>query len=140
MTDSRTRLYGYAAVVACLVLALALAACGDEDPDAQGNVPSSTAASPTPLATIPRDNLPAPVTRAIEAAANDAGVSPDVVSLLAYTEERWNDTSLGCPQPDGMYTQVVTPGYNVLVTIDGNQREYHTDMDAAVVTCALVAQ
>lgn len=140
MTDTFAQRNRKIAIAAVLLMALALAACGDDDPGAAGDDPSPTTGASTPAATIPRDNLPAPVVRAIEAAANDASVSPDAVGLLAYTEERWNDTSLGCPQPDVMYAQVVTPGYNVLVIIDGNQREYHTDMGSAVVTCAMVVQ
>ena len=67
--------------------------------------------TPTPPATIARDNLPAPVTAAIEFAANETNTPPGEVGLLGYLREEWNDSSLGCPQPGLFYAQVITPGY-----------------------------
>ncbi|MDQ3547201.1 MAG: hypothetical protein M3439_00135 [Chloroflexota bacterium] len=135
MTHSlvRRRFHYHAAIATCLLLVLL--ACGGEDMNRVGDAPSPTASAAAPPPTIPRDNLPAPVERAIEAAASDAGIDTGDVGLIAFSEEQWNDTSLGCPQPDGMYAQVITPGYDVRLLVDGNELEYHTDMDAAVVRC-----
>lgn len=105
-------------------LLLATPACGSED---NGGQP--------PPATIPRDNTPAPVVRAIEVAATDAGVDSSEVGLIAYEEVEWNDTALGCSKPGSVYAQVITPGYDVRLLVNGNQREYHTDMATAVVRC-----
>jgi hypothetical protein len=32
----------------------------------------------------------------------------------------WNDGSLGCPRPDQVYTQAITPGYHVVFEVGGN--------------------
>jgi hypothetical protein len=47
----------------------------------------------------------------------------------------WNDSSLGCPRPDAMYLQVLTPGY--LIRLQATERifEYHTDTRGTVVYC-----
>jgi hypothetical protein len=125
------------------LVALLLVACGVTDDDSSaGGEPSPTAAATpteeattTPPPTVSQANLPPPVALAIEAAANDAGLPEAEIGLIGYEETSWNDTALGCPQPGGMYAQVITPGYNVRLLIDGREREYHTDMDTTVVRC-----
>jgi hypothetical protein len=112
----------YLSIVACLLLAVT--GCGKDDDAGQ-----------SPPATIPRDNIPAPVQRAIETAAADAGVTASEVGLISFEEVEWNDTALGCPEPGGMYAQVITSGFDVRLLVDGNEREYHTDLNTAVVRC-----
>ena len=55
-----------------------------------------------------------------------------VVSTEAVT---WPDSSLGCPKPGMMYLQVLTPGYIVMLALDGVNYEYHTDSRVAAVLC-----
>lgn len=124
----------YRAIITSSLL-LVLAACGGEDEDGVSEQPSPTAAQATTVPTVARDDLPAPVERALEAAANDAELNRSEVGLIGYAEETWSDTSLGCPQLDGVYAQVITPGYRVQVLVDGQELEYHTDMDGAVIRC-----
>jgi hypothetical protein len=47
----------------------------------------------------------------------------------------WPDTSLGCPQPDMAYAQVVTPGYWIVLETNGLQYPYHTDLEGQVILC-----
>ena len=44
----------------------------------------------------------------------------------------WPDTSLGCPQPDQIYAQMLVPGYRIVVEAAGEQVIYHTDFDRAL--------
>ncbi|MFN8377346.1 MAG: hypothetical protein U0452_01640 [Anaerolineae bacterium] len=44
----------------------------------------------------------------------------------------WPDTSLGCPQPDMMYTQVQVNGYRIVVEAAGEQTVFHTDFDRVI--------
>ena len=57
-----------------------------------------------------------------------------VVSTTAMT---WSDASLGCPQPDMGYAQVVTPGYLVLFRDSGGtEYKVHTNEDgSSVIVC-----
>jgi hypothetical protein len=43
------------------------------------------------------------------------------VTVVDYEEVDWPDSSLGCPQPDMAYAQVITPGYKVIVEAEGKQ-------------------
>jgi hypothetical protein len=69
------------------------------------------------------------------AIAEDLGVPPETVQVVSVEPRNWPDTSLGCPQPDMLYAQVVTPGYLVLVDVSGKRIEYHADERSTVVRC-----
>lgn len=71
----------------------------------------------------------------IAAIAQDLGVPPETVRVVSMEPRNWPDTSLGCPQPDMLYAQVVTPGYLVLVDVSGERIEYHTDERGTIVRC-----
>jgi hypothetical protein len=71
----------------------------------------------------------------IAAIAADLGVLPETVQVVTMEPRDWPDSSLGCPQPDMLYAQVVTPGYLVLVEVSGERIEYHTDDRGTVVRC-----
>jgi hypothetical protein len=71
----------------------------------------------------------------IAAIAQDLGVPPETVQVVSIEPRNWPDSSLGCPQPDMLYAQVVTPGYLVLVDVSGKRIEYHTDERGTVVRC-----
>jgi len=75
---------------------------------------------------------PAWLTAAIAA---DLGVPPETIQVVNVEPRNWPDTSLGCPKPDMLYAQVVTPGYLVLVDVSGKRIEYHADERGTVVRC-----
>jgi PDZ domain-containing secreted protein len=60
------------------------------------------------------------------------GISLDDVTVVSAEAVQWPDTSLGCPEEGMMYLQMVTPGYRIVVAGEGQQYEYHTDMERAV--------
>ena len=62
-------------------------------------------------------------------------VEPIDVEVLSVTSTNFNDTSLGCPQPDTSYAQVMTPGFVIVLKASGIEFEYHTDTSSAVVLC-----
>ena len=47
----------------------------------------------------------------------------------------WPDASLGCSQPGTTYTQVLTPGYLILLESGGNKFEYHANLQNYVFYC-----
>jgi hypothetical protein len=58
------------------------------------------------------------------AAATEAGVSADQVTVISAEPVTWGDGSLGCPQPGMMYTQALVDGYRVIVDAGGEQLDY----------------
>ena len=67
--------------------------------------------------------------------AQKLGIAIDEIEMRSMTEVEWNDTSLGCPQEDMSYAQVITPGSTILLEVDGQTYEYHTDKRQRVVLC-----
>ncbi len=77
------------------------------------------------------------VEQAKRALAQQVGVPPDQVAVVSATAVQWPDSSLGCPQPGFAYSQVVTPGYLIVLQAGGKTYEFHSDRAGQrVVTCA----
>jgi hypothetical protein len=75
---------------------------------------------------------------ALNAAAAQLGLTMDDVVVTTVSETDWPDASLGCPQPDMAYAQIVTPGWLVTVdTVDATAEEVqiHTDGGSRAVVC-----
>ena len=63
------------------------------------------------------------------------GVNADQIRVTEARAVTWPDASLGCPQPDMAYAQVITPGYWILLEADGKQYPYHTDQNEQIILC-----
>lgn len=84
--------------------------------------------------------LPAPgdalLGQARAALARELGLAEDTITVVAAEPAEWRDSSLGCPQPDMNYMQVITPGYRFVLSAQGRQYEYHSDTGQRLVRCA----
>jgi hypothetical protein len=127
--------------ILALTATLMLAACG---PGAGAPTPVSapTAAAPPPpspvTGNLPGSNANPDAQPAVDAALHDAaahlGVGQDQLRVDQVEPQQWPDSSLGCPQPGNMYSQIVTPGFLIVIsTAGGRHLEYHTDARARVV-------
>jgi hypothetical protein len=67
--------------------------------------------------------------------AAEIQVSSADIKLAAMESQEWPDSSLGCPQPEQMYAQVITPGYIIMLEANGTQYEFHSDAQNTVVPC-----
>ena len=130
-----------------LLLALLLAACGDDDdgsletPTATNTTPGATATSPavatattevtrpTDATPVPGANLP-PVIAAREALAALSGRTLEEVEVVSVTPMQWPDACLGIQHSGDVCAQVITPGYEVTLNLDGNVAIYRTDEGA----------
>ena len=60
------------------------------------------------------------------------GVTEEDILVKSVEEKQWRNSSLGCPQPGMMYLQVITPGFRIVLTVDGQDYDYHTDFSRAI--------
>lgn len=67
--------------------------------------------------------------------AQKLGVDAASITLVSINPVEWNDSSLGCPQPERSYLQVVTPGFLIKLEAQGTTYEYHTDSNSQIVQC-----
>ena len=90
----------------------------------------------TPLPSLPTaPNLQNLIEKAKEDLAQRLSIPITQITLVEATEAEWSDSSLGCPQPDMFYTQVITPGYLILLEVNGTQHEYHSNRDIYFIYC-----
>jgi hypothetical protein len=79
--------------------------------------------------------VPPEAEAAVQAARDDlrsrAG-SAEEAQVRLVEQVDWPDSSLGCPQPDMMYAQVITPGYRVVLALGDQEYVYHTSTGRAV--------
>lgn len=84
-----------------------------------------------PAAIVPADVLE----KVLTDAAGRTGVSRASVSAVSARAQTWNDGSLGCPEPGMAYTQVLTEGYQIMVSAAGRTLDYRTSSQGAVKLC-----
>jgi hypothetical protein len=79
----------------------------------------------TPLAVVMRDVL-----------ADARQRTGDATARITRTESvTWPDGSLGCPQPDRLYTQALVPGWRLSVLAGGRELDYHAAVRGQWLLC-----
>ena len=101
-------------------------------PPSQGDIMTPMPSSPLPV-DAGLQNL---IEKAKTDLANRLAVSTNEISFMEATSVTWPDSSLGCPQEGMMYTQVLTPGYLILLEHGGTTFEYHASSRDYVTACA----
>jgi hypothetical protein len=109
-----------------------------------GQPDSATSPLPTPTPTpepsgegavIIPDEAAEPVQAAQADLAERLGIEKGEIKVLSVEAVEWRDGSLGCPQPGMAYDMVITPGFRVVLEVEGNRYAYHTDTTRRVVLC-----
>jgi hypothetical protein len=68
-------------------------------------------------------------------AAQRLGTDAASVQIAASQPMEWSNASLGCPRRESVFAQVITPGFLIVVDVDGNRLTYHTDTGTNFVVC-----
>ena len=100
-------------------------------PPNQGDITQMPPSLPTPADTGIQ-NL---IEKAKEDLAQRLTISANEINVVEATSVTWPDSSLGCPQEGMVYTQVLTPGYLILLEHGGNTFEYHASNRDSITTC-----
>ena len=106
---------------AALLLACAALLAGCDNPPPAPPTATLEAGATTDT---PRSGLPGqadPTTTAAQRVASFLAIEPSRVRVLEVREELFADASLGCPEPDMLYAQVLTPGWRVLAEAEGRR-------------------
>jgi hypothetical protein len=65
------------------------------------------------------------------------GAALQSIDVLKCFPIDWPDSSLGCPKPDEIYAQVVTPGFQILLEAAGKRYAVHTDTREHGIVCLI---
>jgi len=91
---------------------------------------------PTSVSNPTETPVPEPVAAALERVVEARKVDRADIVVLTFTEKTWSSTALGCPEPGRSYAQIVTSGYEIILSIAGDLAIYHVDENgAAIVEC-----
>ncbi len=76
---------------------------------------------------------------AIKQLAANLGIAASEVKLDSSTLMEWPNGCLGVAQQGVMCSQIVTPGYLIVLDAGGRQYEYHTNQDASMIVPATLS-
>lgn len=119
-----------------LVAALFLAACDAGAVPPNGEPPPTVPAPNTPETeseggdlTVETPNQPgsgqASIERAVADLSQRLGIPEDEIDVAVAERVVWPDASLGCPEPDMMYAQVLQDGVRIVLEAAGTRYHYH---------------
>jgi hypothetical protein len=119
---------------------------GGRNPTWGGTASSSpvepTLPPPEPMLPPPAEPLPPspaddPVQLAVASAAEQLQVPAEQLMVVRVEQTDWSDASLGCPEADRAYAQVIVPGFLVVLATDDGATELHvhTDQGQRAVIC-----
>lgn len=116
--------------------AIILTACGQQEPDetAAGPAPAEKPAE-DPAAVQPADNVPPVAAAARTMLAETLGISEEKVVVLETRSVAWPSSALGCPDPDKMYAQVITPGWFIRLAVGASEYRYHAGKEGEPFVC-----
>jgi hypothetical protein len=115
----------------------ALSACVDPQASREPAAPSE---DPQPVTAEPPAPAASDVPQAlIEALRGDlaarSGAAPEAIRVVRAQAMRWNDSSLGCPQPGQAYMQVIVDGYWVVLEAGGREYDYRSSLLGGFALC-----
>lgn len=144
-----------------VIMALFLAACAPIAIPASADTPApEEAATPVPSEEATEEPAEEPTIEATEEVTGEVTIEPtaeasgedvdmgalvsqilaqqlqlDLAQIEVVTVEavEWPDACLGVYTADMMCAQVITPGYRVVLAVDGQEYEYHTNIDGSFV-------
>lgn len=88
---------------------------------------------------MPAPGVPDPTTQLVQRLKLDLATQINVDISQIETEKveavTWPDTSLGCPQPGILYSQILVDGYRVTLKANSAEFDYHTQGTEEFVLC-----
>jgi hypothetical protein len=133
-----------AAVLAVLAVLVALAGCtAGEAPSHEPPASDRPTRTDNPAQPVPSESAAPVVGEVPEAlleeiladAAERAGIDVEALEVARAEAVVWNDGSLGCPEPDMLYTQALVDGYHVVVVADDVELDYRATANGTFRLC-----
>jgi hypothetical protein len=121
-------------LISILMLTLIITACSPEAQATEGPIIDE---QPT-LTQLPADLTPAQ-RAALTALSENVGLPVDEIKLVSTEAVEWPDGCLGVQEEGLACTQVIIPGFRVILEANGRQVEYRTNEDGTQIRPATVA-
>jgi hypothetical protein len=90
-------------------------------------------AEPTQVEEETMDDSPDPqaaglIEQAREDLSSRLQIEAGRINLESVEAVQWRDSSLGCPQKGRNYLTVITPGFQIILSAEGKEYDYRTDL------------
>jgi hypothetical protein len=72
------------------------------------------------------------IDKAVEDLSAKLSVSKNKVTLMKVVDRDFNDTSIGCPKKGKIYAQVITPGFQIVLQVDGVNYIYNAGLNIVI--------
>jgi hypothetical protein len=126
----------FAMLILASGVAVGLAIGGSAAPESDRPRPETTVGQ----VRVVDDAQPADSGAAVAAAranlAERLGVDESNIAVVSAESVDWPNSALGCPEPGRAYSQVVTPGYRIVLAVDGATYAYHASRNGSPFYCA----
>lgn len=130
------------ALSAALATILALSACGSDDDGSAADTGTDPESSSSPSASDGTPEVPGEETDAddvVAAAVADLaereGADAGEITVASDEAVEWRSGALGCPEAGQMYTQALTPGRRIILTVGGEEFAYHAAATGSASYC-----
>jgi hypothetical protein len=87
------------------------------------------------LPSVPSGTLEGLVEQAKQDLAKRLSITLDQIKVVQAREVTWPDSSLGCPKPGMMYMMVLSPGFQIILSVEGRDFNYHAGQSGGVFYC-----
>jgi hypothetical protein len=122
------------------VFALTLVACGEQEltGTTTERVSAPVEAPPEKLVVEEAaDGIPPVAAAARKKLAEALGVSEEKVVLLETRSVVWPNSARGCPDPDKVYAQVITPGWFIRLAVGSSEYQFNAGESGEPFACDL---
>jgi hypothetical protein len=117
--------------VVALAFAAPAASCAAASPQSHVEEPQVKLGEKPPDPAVEKERA---IERARKHLADELKVGLDTIVVRSAKAVTWRDASLGCPEKDRMYAQVLSTGHEVILEVAGKTHELHLS-PTRVVTC-----
>ena len=87
------------------------------------------------LPSVPSGTLDNLIEQAKKDLAKRLSISVSQISVVQARAVTWPDSSLGCPKPDMMYLMVLSPGFQIILSAEERNFDYHAGQSGGVFYC-----
>jgi hypothetical protein len=78
-------------------------------------------------------DLPEAVVAAEQKLSEELGIPVKEIEVASFSREEWPNACLGLAEPGEMCAQVITPGWRVVLTVDGGEYIFRTDDSGEII-------
>lgn len=126
------KFYKKIAPLAMSLLALILAACSSQQPGVPVTAETPIASTPAASPELPAEA----VLNAQEWLATQLSVSTADIQIIEAEQAEWTDSCLGLGRPNESCLQAITPGWRVVLEVNGQRYEVRTDRSGSTIRVA----